>query len=153
MKLFFKQQYFFWHDPFNIYDEDGNVLYVAKGDLEWTETLKVSDVQGNIIGKLKEKSFSVAMFDIFVKGKRIGCAGIPGMLFWPWYKYHVDYKGWRVEGDKPLLNYTIYDDLGNSIATVSKNFKTYEINIDDSQDVLSVLMLILAIDSTKRNRQ
>ena len=127
--------------------------HIIRGDLEWTETLKVSDVQGNIIGKLKEKSFRPSMFNIYIEGKYIGCAGIPGMLFWPWYKYHVDYKGWRVEGDKPLLNYTIYDDLGNSIATVSKNFKTYEINIDDSQDVSSVLMLILAIDSTRRNRR
>ena len=31
MKLLFRQRFFSWFDSYDIYDEDGNTVYVVKG--------------------------------------------------------------------------------------------------------------------------
>lgn len=33
MKLLFQQRFFSWFDSYDIYDEDGNTVYVVKGQL------------------------------------------------------------------------------------------------------------------------
>ena len=33
MKLLFRQRFFSWFDSYDIYDEDGNTVYVVKGQL------------------------------------------------------------------------------------------------------------------------
>ncbi len=35
MKLLFRQRFFSWFDSYDIYDEDGNTVYVVKGQLSW----------------------------------------------------------------------------------------------------------------------
>lgn len=32
MRLVFKQRLFSWFDSYDVYDEDGNTVYVVKGD-------------------------------------------------------------------------------------------------------------------------
>ena len=40
MKLLFRQRFFSWFDSYDIYDEDGNTVYVVKGQLSWGHCLK-----------------------------------------------------------------------------------------------------------------
>ena len=35
MRMYFKQRMFSWFDSYDIYDEQGNTLYVVKGQLSW----------------------------------------------------------------------------------------------------------------------
>lgn len=45
MKLLFKQRIFSWFDSYDIYDEDGNTVFVVKGQLAWGHKLKIYDAQ------------------------------------------------------------------------------------------------------------
>lgn len=38
MKLLFKQRFFSWFDSYDIFDESGNVIFIAKGQLSWGDT-------------------------------------------------------------------------------------------------------------------
>ena len=55
MKLLFRQRFFSWFDSYDIYDEDGNTVYVVKGQLSWGHCLKVFDASGQELGTVKEK--------------------------------------------------------------------------------------------------
>ena len=35
MRLLFKQRFFSWFGSYDIFDEDGNTVYVVKGELSW----------------------------------------------------------------------------------------------------------------------
>ena len=54
MKLLFRQRFFSWFDSYDIYDEDGNTVYVVKGQLSWGHCLKVFDASGQELGTVKE---------------------------------------------------------------------------------------------------
>lgn len=43
MILRFKQRFFSWFDSYDIYDENGNTVYVVKGQLSWGHCLKIFD--------------------------------------------------------------------------------------------------------------
>ena len=43
MRMYFKQRLFSWFDSYDIYDEQGNTLYVVKGQLSWGHCLKIFD--------------------------------------------------------------------------------------------------------------
>ena len=46
MILRFKQRFFSWFDSYDIYDENGNTVYVVKGQLSWGHCLKIFDAYG-----------------------------------------------------------------------------------------------------------
>ena len=58
MKLLFKQRMFSWFDSYDIYDEQGNTVYVVKGQLSWGHCLKIFDACGNEVGTVKERIFT-----------------------------------------------------------------------------------------------
>ena len=66
MKLLFKQRLFSWFDSYDIFDEDGNTVYVVKGQLSWGHLLKIYDKNGNEIGMVKQRIFSfLPKFEIY----------------------------------------------------------------------------------------
>lgn len=60
MKLLFRQRFFSWFDSYDIYDEDGNTVYVVKGQLSWGHCLKIFDASGQELGTVKEKIHDLA---------------------------------------------------------------------------------------------
>ena len=50
MRMYFKQRMFSWFDSYDIYDEQGNALYVVKGQLAWGHCLKIFDAYGQEVG-------------------------------------------------------------------------------------------------------
>ena len=48
MKLLFKQRFFYWFDGYDIFNEIGTVVYVAKGQLAW----------GAVIAKISKEIFN-----------------------------------------------------------------------------------------------
>ena len=58
MKLLFKQRFFSWFDSYDIYDEQGNTIYVVKGQLSWGHLLRIYNKNGKEVGYIKEKIFT-----------------------------------------------------------------------------------------------
>lgn len=154
MKLLFKQRLFSWFDSYDIYDEAGNTLYTVKGQLSWGHCLKIFDQNGAEIGTVKEKIWTfLPKFELYLGEKYIGCIA-KEFSFRP--KFNIDCNGWHVEGNFWEWDYNILNSSGLQIASVSKELfhwtDTYVIEVLDSADALSALMLVLAIDAEKCSR-
>lgn len=155
MKLLFKQRFFSWFDSYDIYDEAGNTVYEVKGQLSWGHCLKVFNARGEEEGTVNEKIFTfLPEFEIYLKNDYIGCIRKRFSFFKP--VFDIDFNGWEVDGSFFEWDYSIIDSSGNHIATVSKelfNFTdTYVIDVASSDNALSVLMIVLAIDAEKCSR-
>lgn len=155
MKLLFKQRMFSWFDSYDIYDEDGNTVYVVKGQLSWGHCLKIFDAYGRELGMVQQKIFTfLPKFEIYIGNQYMGCIGKEFTFFVP--RFHIDYNGWQMEGDFLEWDYRIVDETGDHVAEVSKELfrltDTYVIDVEHSEDALDVLMLVLAIDAEKCSR-
>ena len=155
MKLLFKQRLFSWFDSYDIYDESGNVVFSVEGQLAWGHCMKIFDANGKELGMVQQKIFTfLPKFEIYLNGSYVGCITKEFSFLKP--VFHIDYNGWHVEGNFWEWDYSILNGSGHCVATVSKElFKwtdTYVIDVNDSKDTLSALMLVLAIDAEKCSR-
>ena len=67
MRLLFKQRLFSWFDSYDIYDENGGILYTVEGQLSWGHCLHILNSQGEHIATVKEKVFTfLPKFVIFL---------------------------------------------------------------------------------------
>ncbi|WP_317303548.1 LURP-one-related family protein [Acidaminococcus timonensis] len=156
MKLLFKQRIFSWFDSYDIYDEDGNTVFVVKGQLAWGHKLKIYDAQGREVGLVREKILTfLPAFELYENGKYIGRIKKKLTLFSP--GFDIDFNGWQVDGNLLEWDYTIRDAQGEWVATVSKELfhfsDTYVLEIGDPQNALYVLMFALAMDAEKCSRE
>ena len=155
VKLLFKQRFFSWLDSYDIYDENGNTVFVVKGKISWGHLLKIYDANGNEIGSVREKVLTfLPKFEMYLGEHYIGCISKEFTLFKP--KFDIDCNGWHVEGDWFEWDYSIVNSTGRVVANVSKEIwnltDTYSIEVDDPNDVVCALMLVLAIDAEKCSR-
>ena len=98
MKLLFRQRIFSWFDSYDIYDENGNTVFVVKGQLAWGHCLKICDPQGHELGLVKEKIITfLPKFELYEGGRHIGRISKKLSLFSP--KFSIDFNGWQVEGN------------------------------------------------------
>lgn len=153
MKLLFKQRLFSWFDSYDIYDEDGNVVYEVKGQLDWGHCLKV--YQSNIeLATIKQVILTfLPKFEIYKDDVYAGSISKEFTFFVP--QYNIDYNGWHIKGNIMEWDYTIYD--GNKIvANINKELfnltDTYVLDILDEKNALDVLAIVLAIDAEKCSR-
>lgn len=155
MRMYFKQRMFSWFDSYDIYDEQGNTLYVVKGQLAWGHCLKIFDAYGNEVGTVKERLLTfLPKFEIYFGDNYLGCIKKEFSLFNP--QYDIDYNGWHIDGSFMEWDYDITDGSGNLVASISKEIlhltDQYVIDVEDSQDALIALMFVLAIDAEKCSR-
>ena len=154
MKLLFKQRFFSWLDSYDIYDEYGNTVYVVKGELSWGHCLKIFDAGGRELGMVKERVLTfLPKFEVYEGAQMIGSICKELTFLKP--RYNIDYNGWHIDGDFLEWDYTVYGG-GGVVAKVSKEIfhlsDTYVIDVYNSTDALSALMLVLAIDAEKCSR-
>lgn len=152
MKLLFRQRFFSWFDSYDIYNEQGDTVYIVKGQLSWGHCLKIFDSFGNEIGVVKERVLTwLPKFEMYIGDRLVGCISRELTFFKP--KYNIDCCGWHIEGDIFAWNYTVENRFGENIAYVNKelwNFTdTYSIEVVNPGDALTALMLVLAIDADK----
>ena len=138
MKLLFKQRFFSWFDSYDIYNEDGQVIYQVEGKLSWGHKLVIYDQNGNEVGTVLEKVMTL----------------LPKFEITP--HYNIDYNGWHIDGTLTEWNYTIVDESYDTVAIIRKeifNFTdTYVIDVKDPENALDALMFVLAIDAEKCSR-
>ena len=149
MRMYFKQRMFSWFDSYDIYDEQGNTLYVVKGQLAWGHCLKIFDAYGQEVGTVKERLLTfLPKFEIYLGDTYLGCIKKEFSFFKP--SYDIDYNGWHVEGDFLSWNYDVYEACSAVIHITKEPLHwgdTYVIDFLDPKDELMGLMLVLAIDA------
>ncbi len=155
MRLLFRQRIFSWFDSYDIYDDDGNTVFVVKGQLAWGHCLKICDASGRELGMVKEKIITLLpRFTLYESGRRIGQVKKNLTLFSP--SFTMDFKGWKAKGNFMEWDYTIRDRKGSPVAIVSKELlrltDTYVLDIVNPADALYVLMFALAMDAEKCSR-
>lgn len=152
MKLLFKQRLFSWFDSYDIYDEQGAVLYTIKGQLSWGHCLQIYDQSGSHIGTVKERVLTfLPAFDLYEGDTYLGQVKKELTFFVP--KFHLEYHDWNIAGDILEWDYQVSDSRGCVTARVEKKLfnwtDTYEIDVADANDALHVLMVVLAIDAAR----
>lgn len=155
MKLLFKQRFFSWFDSYDIYDEEGNVVFVVKGKFSWGHCLRIYDPLGNDLGAVVERVMTfLPKFDLYLGTELAGCISKELTFLKP--KYEIDCNGWQISGDWLEWDYTIADSDGETVAVVTKEVlhltDTYVIDVKRKEDVLCALMVVLAIDAEKCSR-
>lgn len=156
MRLIFKQRLFSWFDSYDIFDENGSPIFSVAGRLSWGHRLEISDAAGSYLGMVKEELFHfLPCFQLWNAECCIGNVRREFSFFHP--VYHLDYQGWRVEGDFMAWDYDVTDASGRAVAHLSKELfhltDTYVLEIAEAQDALLVLMIALAIDAANCSSQ
>lgn len=154
MRLYFKQRFFSWLDSYDIYDEDGNIVFTVEGKPSWGHCLHINDAEGRHIGTLQEKVLTLLpKFEIYIGDTYMGCIKKEFSFFRP--QFTIECNGWEVEGEWLEWDYAIYDGE-RQVAVISKELfhftDTYVIDVAESGDVLGVLLVALAIDAEKCSR-
>lgn len=155
MKLIFKQKAFSFLDSYNIFDENEQVVFTVKSRFSIGRHFQVYNSKGRMVGELRQRLISLMpTFAIFIKGIFAGYVKKEFSFFKP--TYIVDYLDWYVAGNLFEWDYTIKKETGEVIATIQKElFKftdTYVIDVVDEEDALPAVMLVLAIDAEKDQR-
>ena len=155
MRLLFRQRMFSWFDSYDIYDENGNTVYVVKGQFSWGHLLNIYDAYENKLGYVQERVLTfLPKFEIYEREQYLGCISKEFTFFKP--KYNIDFNGWQVEGNFLEWDYQINDASGRLVASVSKELfhmtDTYVLDIEREEDALHVLMFVLAMDAEKCSR-
>ena len=155
MKLLFKQRFFSWLDSYDVYDENGNTMFMVEGKLDWGHRLHILNSYGEHIGTVKQVVLTfLPKFELYVGETCVGTICKEFTFFVP--SFTVDVKNWSVEGELFEWDYTIRDGVGRSVAVISKelwNFTdTYSIDVANEEDALYALMVVLAIDAEKCSR-
>lgn len=151
VKLLFKQRFFSWFDSYDIYDENGDTVYVVKGQLSWGHRLQIYDAFGNPVGRVQERVLTMLpKFEMYVGERLVGEIKKEFTFFRP--KFSLDCNGWTVEGNFWEWDYTVYDG-DREVMTISKELfnwtDTYSMDIRRPEDALFCLMIVLSIDAVK----
>lgn len=152
MKLLFKQRLFSWFDSYDIYDENGNTVYIVKGQLSWGHKLNIYNLSGEHIGTIKEEVLTLLpKFTLYIGDRYVGEIKKELTFFKP--KFHLNCKGWNIEGNYLEWDYSVVNSNNNPVMYASKKLfnltDTYEIDIINPEDSIYALMIVLAIDIAK----
>ena len=158
MRLIFKQRMFSWFDSYDVYDEFGNTVFTVVGRMSFGKRLEIHDASGRYLGMLKQKVFSwYPTFEIYMGDMCVGSIRKEFAWFKP--QFFIDCNGWQVEGNFWEWDYSIRNSYGGLVAMISKQrfnwtnwTDTYALDVFDPIDAPAVLMVALAIDAEKDNR-
>lgn len=155
MKLLFQQRLLSLLDSYDIYGEDGNVLYTVHGRFALAHRLEIRNAAGVVVGMVEQEIFTLLpRFTLYGNGRCLGSIRKELTLLRP--RYQFDYNGWHVEGSFLEWDYTIRDRQGMVVATIGKELfhwtDTYVIDVARREDALMALMFVLAVDAEKCSR-
>lgn len=155
MKMLFKQRFFSWFDSYDIYNEEGNVLFTVEGQPSWGHCLHILDPQGTHIGTVQQRVFTfLPKFELYAYGEYWGCLVKEFSFLIP--RFTIDTSDWIIEGSFGEWEYTIESTSRGPVAAISKELfqwtDTYVIDVTDPADALAALMVVLAIDAEKCSR-
>ena len=150
MKLYIKQKVFSIGAKFNITDGNGEERYRVEGEVfTLGKKLHIYDIRGEEVAFVQQKLLSLMpRFYVYVNGEKTAEVLKEFTFLKP--KYDIFGKGWTVEGDFLAHDYAIME-AGREIASVHKVWMSwgdsYELDILDTDDEVSLLAVILVIDA------
>lgn len=152
MKLLYKQRLFSWYDSYDIYDENGNTVYIVKGQLSWGHKLNIYNLSGEHIGTIKEDKITLQpRFALYIADRYVGDISRELSISNP--KFNLNCKDWSVVGDCKEWNYTIRNSSEQVIMNAVKHTlgigDSFEIDVIHPDDSIYALMVVLAIDIAK----
>lgn len=154
MRLWFKQRFFSWFDSYDIYDEEGNMVFTVEGQLSWGHCLHVNDASGRHIATVQEKVFTLLpKFELYIEGRYVGRIEKEFTFFKP--RFTIEGIGWTIAGEWMEWDYTITDGE-RTVAVINKELfhmtDQYGIDVAEPDEALAVLLVVLAIDAEKCSR-
>ena len=156
MQLLIKQRIFSWGDSYDVYDETGEARYFVKGKVfSIGHQIHVFDKKtGAEVGAIRQKLLTfLPKFEIVINGSIVGRISREFTFLKP--KYHVDFRGWEVDGDFMGWNYVARRG-DYEVLRVSKELlawsDTYAISYTNPADEVPALLLVLAIDAVNCER-
>ena len=156
MRLTFKQRAMTLLSKYDIYDSDGNTVFVVEGQFSFGAKLIVTDADGYPLGRVEKQLMRWrSHFDFYVNDQ---LAGTMRREFSPFHPtYTLDFNGWQVEGNFTGRDYRIVDANGYPVASVHKELMhwtdTYIIDVEDPANAMFCLMIVLSIDVEKAQSQ
>ena len=151
MKLYIKQRVFSLKDRFEIYSENEEVLFRCEGDFfTLGKKRHLFDNVGREIAYIEQKVLSfLPRYTIYIPGEE--AAVVVKNFTFSHQSYDIEKYGWSVEGDFMAHEYDIFDEFDKTIATVHKRWlawgDTYEIDIENRDNLTRVLATVLVIDA------
>ena len=152
MKLYIKQRLFSIGDKFYVYDENGEERFYVEEELfNFGKKLFIYSLGGEELAVIEKKLFSFwPRFYIYKGDEQIAEVVKEFQFFTPAY-YTVNGPEWSVEGEFFIHDYTVSDKLGDTVASVSKEWFTlgdaYEIDVRDDADLITALSVVIVIDA------
>ena len=151
MELLIRQRVFSWSDTYDVYDETGTARYYVKAEiLSLGHQIHVYDKRsGQEVGSIHQRLMTfLPTFDIVIDGCRIGSVRKEFSFFLP--RYHVDYRGWDVEGDFLEWDYRVLEGNREVVSISKQPFRwgdTYVLTYGSPREEISALLLVIAIDA------
>ena len=154
MQLCIRQRIFSWTDSYDVYDETGEPRYEVRAALfALGHQIHVYDKRNGErseeIGYIRQKLFTLMpTFEIVMGGRTVGTVRKEFTLLRP--RYHVDFRGWDVEGDFMGWDYRVMSgDM--EVMSISKEIfhwsDTYVLRYQNPAHEMPGLMLVIAIDA------
>ena len=154
MRMLFKQRSVRSHNKYDIYGEDGQVLYLVKRGFSWGCCLKVYDTSGQEVGMVRDNPLaSFPKFEMYIQGNRVGY--IRKKEIFSKIEYQIKVNDWVVKGRCFDWNedYTILSRSRYVVANISFDWMyetdVYVLDITKPADAFGVLMLVLAVEMLK----
>lgn len=150
MKLYIKQKVFSWNEQFDIYDENGDVVFTVEGEfLSFGKKLHILDLEGYELAYIHQKLFTLMPKFLIYKGDE-EVAEVEKVFSFFTQEYTVHGFDWSVTGDFFAHEYEI-DSPKGVIACINKKWftwgDTYEVDISDDEDIIMALCVVLVIDA------
>lgn len=148
MKLYIRQKVLSLLNSYHIYNEHKELCYYVKSNFALLHHMNLYDVSDCKVGELKELFGLMPKFSLIENGQEV----VRLKKHFTWFKDYLDIEqlNWQVHGDFFSWNYQIYEN-GTLIATISEKLlvwsDTYEIDIHKNEDVVKVLLVVLALDA------
>ena len=149
MKLYFKQRVFSFKQRTDIFDEFGNVLFTAEGELfSLGRRMHIYDQNRFEVGFVQQRLLHLMpRFSVYINGQYI--ADVVREFTFFKNNYRIEGLNWQIDGDLFAHDYRITCG-GQYIASIHKHWMTwgdsFEIDIAYEQDTIMALAVIIAID-------
>ena len=151
MQLMIRQRVFAWGDTYDVFDADGEARYFVKAEIfSFGHQIHVFDKRtGAEVGSIHQILWSfMPKFEIVIGGRSVGTISREFSWFRP--RYHVDFRGWDVEGDLMGWDYTVRRNGTEALSVCKELFSwgdTYMLRYRDPADEIPGLLLVIAIDA------
>lgn len=149
MKLYIKQRLFSWGKKFDVYDQNGNIVYHCAGEVFTIgNKLKIYDIHNNEVAYIEQEVFRfLPRYHIYCDG-HLAATIIRKFSF---FRHDFSYErlNWSIEGEFMAHDYRILNN-GKTVLSLTKHWFTfgdsYELDINPDYNPVLVLASSIIID-------